>query len=53
MKSIKTKLIAYFITIILASSIAVGAVAIFRARQALTAEAEIGLENIAKEGVSN
>ncbi|QUH26359.1 methyl-accepting chemotaxis protein [Serpentinicella alkaliphila] len=50
MKSVKTKLIAYFSIIILLGSMSIGILSLQRASRALTNEAETALKSIAEEG---
>lgn len=49
MKSIKTRLIIYFTILILTSSLALGAVSLFRATSSLTGEAEEAISLVARE----
>ena len=50
MKSVKTKLIAYFSIIILLGSMSIGILSLQRASRALTNEAETALKSKAEEG---
>lgn len=52
MKSIRTKLVAYFTVLILLSSIAVGLISIEEAKQSLTEEAERNLIALAAGAAS-